>query len=225
MKLNLKLYDRVRNIRNGSSRNGMTGTVRHVDGQTYTVVWANGDRQDYLRRFAHLNLERVVDEESRQCKCVHDEVCLRCSRQIQKLINWPFMYGSGVKTLADAYGAGKKLVKRERRNVITGKTQSEMISKCGAAAGVAQFNTRALGMTTGQALVKLGEAMMHPDVPVRVQDVDHAITQHGTPRWVANNHFRGVLEGLIESNKLKGFRFEHGNLIYNPIVTEETYVQ
>ncbi|HDT1684163.1 TPA: hypothetical protein QHT08_004163 [Escherichia coli] len=78
------------------------------------------------------------------------------------------LYSGGIQTLAEACGKAKTTLKKERRNVITGKTQSEMIKLCGTALGVTQFNTRALGKSTGQAMVKIGEAMMHPNVPVRI---------------------------------------------------------
>ena len=100
-----------------------------------------------------------------------------------------------------------------------------MIKQCGTALGVSQFNTRALGKSTGQAMVKIGEAMMHPNVPVRIMDVDHAITEHGTPRRVANKHFADTIEGIIRKQGLKGLHLLNGEeLLYLPIVTEETYV-
>ena len=74
-------------------------------------------------------------------------------------------------------------------------------------------------------MVKIGEAMMHPNVPVRIMDVDHAITEHGTPRRVANTHFAKTVEDIISKQELKGLHILNGEeLLYLPIVTEETYV-
>lgn len=144
------------------------------------------------------------------------------------------MYGAGHKTIVEAAWKTLQLersngrrttLKKERRNVITGKTQSEMVKLCGTALGVTQFNTRALGKSTGQAMVKIGEAMMHPNVPVRIMDVDHAITEHGTTRRVVNNHFADTIEDIIRKQGLKGLHILNGEeLLYLPIVTEETYV-
>lgn len=137
----------------------------------------------------------------------------------------PLYYGAGPQTLAEYMAEKKTTLKKERRNVITGKTQSEMIKQCGTALGVTQFNTRALGKSTGQAMVKIGEAMMHPNVPVRIMDVDHAITEQGTQRRVINKHFADTIEGIIRKQGLKGLHILNGEeLLYLPIVTEETYV-
>ena len=144
---------------------------------------------------------------------------------MQKVILQHHLYSGGIQTLAEACGKVKTTLKKERRNVVTGKTQSEMIKQCGTALGVSQFNTRALGKSTGQAMRKIGEAMMHPNVPVRIVDVDHAITEHGTPRRAANTHFAKTVEDVIIKQGLKGLHILNGEeLLYLPIVTEETYV-
>lgn len=182
-----------------------------------------------ITRKTHKYLEKI-EEPTHQCKCVHDKVCDKCARQMRKALLFPLRYGAGIQTLAEAYGpevygGGKTTLKKDRRNVITGKTQSEMIKQCGTALGVTQFNTRALGKTTGQAMVKIGEAMMHPNVPVRIMDVDHAITEQGTQRRVINKHFADTIEGIIRKQGLKGLHILNGEeLLYPPIVTEETYV-
>lgn len=223
-KLVLNAGDYVRNINATSRRYRCRGTVTNVSENSYYVEYSNGIRQAYQKGSAHNYLEKI-GEVSNQCKCVHDEICDKCARQMHKMLLYPLRYGAGIQTLAEAYGKGKTTLKKERRNVITGKTQSEMIKQCGTALGVTQFNTRALGKSTGQAMVKIGEAMMHPNVPVRIMDVDHAITEHGTPRRVANKHFADTIEGIIRKQGLKGLHLLNGEeLLYLPIVTEETYV-
>lgn len=219
----LNVGDFVRNIKKDSSRYLCRGVVTFVGENLYYVEYRSGVKQYYHKKTAHKYLEKIV-EVNNQCKCIHDEVCDKCARQILKNFLAPLYYGAGPQTLAE-YMAERKPLKKERRNVITGKTQSEMIKQCGTALGVTQFNTRALGKSTGQAMVKIGEAMMHPNVPVRILDVDHAITEHGTPRRVANNHFADTIEGIIHKQGLKGLHILNGEeLLYLPIVTEETYV-
>lgn len=223
-KLVLNAGDYVRNINATSRRYRCRGTVTNVSENSYYVEYSNGIRQAYQKESAHNYLEKI-GEVSNQCKCVHDEICDKCARQMHKMLLYPLRYGAGIQTLAEAYGKGKTTLNKDRRNVITGKTQSEMIKQCGTALGVTQFNTRALGKSTGQAMVKIGEAMMHPNVPVRIMDVDHAITEHGTPRRVANKHFADTIEGIIRKQGLKGLHLLNGEeLLYLPIVTEETYV-
>lgn len=223
-KLVLNAGDYVRNINEISRRYRCRGIVSDVSENMYHVVYDNGISQSYHKKSAHHYLEKI-GEVSNQCKCVHDEVCDKCARQMQKMVLHYHLYRGGIQTLAEACGTAKTTLKKERRNVITGKTQSEMIKQCGTALGVSQFNTRALGKSTGQAMVKIGEAMMHPNVPVRIMGVDHAITEHGTPRRVANKHFADTIEGIIRKQGLKGLHLLNGEeLLYLPIVTEETYV-
>lgn len=221
MKLELKADDRVRNIREGSSRNGWVGRVARVTSEYYTVVWDCGEVQHYLRKFAHNNLERI-EESINECKCVHDEICQKCARQMQKALTFFERYGAGTKSLAEYMASERKVLKRERRNVITGKTQSDMIKEQGHARGVEQFNTRATGRSTGQAFRILGEAMCNPGIAIRIQDVDHAISEGKGNRWQLNKHFEHILRDTI--GDMKGFHFEHGHITFNPIVTEETYV-
>lgn len=223
-KLVLNAGDYVRNINEISRRYRCRGIISDVSENMYHVVYDNGISQSYHKKSAHHYLEKI-GEVSNQCKCVHDEVCDKCARQMQKMVLHHHLYRGGIQTLAEACGTAKTTLKKERRNVITGKTQSEMIKQCGTALGVSQFNTRALGKSTGQAMVKIGEAMMHPNVPVRIMDVDHAITEHGTPRRVANKHFADTIEDIILKQGLKGLHILNGEeLLYLPIVTEETYV-
>lgn len=236
-KLVLNAGDKVRNINERSFSFKLEGTVSRLTDKDYVVLYREGKIAYYHKQSAHKYLEKVEDV-TPQCECVHDEVCDKCARQAVKAFTFAqrygSMYGAGHKTIAEAAWKTLKFelsngqrttLKKERRNVITGKTQSEMVKLCGTALGVTQFNTRALGKSTGQAMVKIGEAMMHPNVPVRIMDVDHAITEHGTPRRVANNHFADTIEDIIRKQGLKGLHILNGEeLLYLPIVTEETYV-
>ncbi|UVD33064.1 hypothetical protein [Escherichia phage NTNC80A] len=227
-KLVLNLGDKVRNIRQSSNYKGLIGFIveekQGKHGDKWVVKYQNGKFATYFKELAHISLEKV-ETPTHQCKCVHDEVCDKCARQMLKNFLAPLYYGAGPQTLAEYMAEKKTTLKKERRNVITGKTQSEMIKQCGTALGVTQFNTRALGKSTGQAMVKIGEAMMHPNVPVRILDIDHAITEHGTSRRVANTHFANTIEGIIRKQGLKGLHILNGEeLLYLPIVTEETYV-
>lgn len=223
-KLVLNVGDKVRNINEVSHYYRCHGVVHNASESLYHVVYDNGIKTFYNKKNAHKYIEKIV-EVNNQCKCIHDEICDKCARQMQKVILQHRLYSGGIQTLAEACGKAKTTLKKERRNVITGKTQSEMIKQCGTALGVTQFNTRALGKSTGQAMVKIGEAMMHPNVPVRILDVDHAITEHGTPRRAANTHFAKTVEDIIIKQGLKGLHILNGEeLLYLPIVTEETYV-
>ena len=226
MKLNLKVNERVRNIRVGSSRAGWQGVVIGVTNNQYEVLWDEGESQAYLRKYAHLNLERV--EAASKCTCVHDELCEHCTRQEVKAFTYFMRYGGSTKLSDAAWNVlsfersnGRKVLKRERRNVITGMTQSDMMRQHGAR-GVSMFNTRATGRSTGQAFRILGEAMCNPGVAIRIQDVDHAISEGKGSRWELNKHFEHILRDTI--GDMKGFNFEHGHITFNPIVTEETYV-
>lgn len=219
----LNVGDFVRNIKKNSSRYLCRGVVTFVGENLYYVEYRSGVKQYYHKKTAHKYLEKIV-EINNQCKCIHDEVCDKCARQMLKNFLAPLYYGAGPQTLAEYMAEKKTTLKKERRNVITGKTQSEMIKLCGTALGVSQFNTRALGKSTGQAMVKIGEAMMHPNVPVRIVDVDHAIAEHGTPRHVANKNFAAIVNHIIKKQGLLGFIVNEAHLVYCPIVTEETYV-
>lgn len=119
----------------------------------------------------------------------------------------------------------RRTLKKVRRNVINGKTQDDYVRDMGHARGVQQFNTRCLGRSTGQAMRIVGEAMCNPGVPIRWEDVDHAISEHGVPRHHANKSFQHTLWDVI--GKREGFTISKGNgtIVFNPIVTEETYVE
>lgn len=223
-KLVLNVGDKVRNIKEQSSCFKLEGTVLRLTDNYYVVLYQEVKIAHYHKRSAHKYLEKVEDP-THQWNGGNYESYDKHARQMQKNVLHHHLYRGGIQTLAEAGGTVKTTLKKDRRNVITGKTQSEMIKQCGTALGVSQFNTRAIGKSTGQALVKIGEAMMHPNVPVRIMDVDHAITEHGTPRRVANKHFADTIEGIIRKQGLKGLHLLNGEeLLYLPIVTEETYV-
>lgn len=215
-KLVLNAGDKVRNINERSSNFKLEGTVSRLTDTDYVVLYREGKIAYYHKQSAHKYLEKVEDV-TYQCTCTHgfneSHVCARCARQMLKVFN------SSNNSMST-----RTTLKKERRNVITGKTQSEMVKQCGTAFGVMQFNTRCLGKSTGQAMVKIGEAMMHPNVPVRIVDVDHAITEHGTPRHVANKNFAAIVNHIIKKQGLLGFIVNEAHLVYCPIVTEETYV-
>ena len=199
-KLVLNVGDSVRNIKKASSRYLCHGTVTFVGENLYHVEYSSGVKQYYHKKTAHNFLEKIVES-------LNDKVC-----------------NAYISIANRATNSTRTTLKKERRNVITGKTQSEMIKQCGTALGVTQFNTRCLGKSTGQAMVKIGEAMMHPNVPVRIVDTDHAITEHGTPRHVANKNFAAIVNHIIQKQGLLGFIVNEVHLVYCPIVTEETYV-
>lgn len=119
----------------------------------------------------------------------------------------------------------RRTLKKVRRNVINGKTQDDYVREMGHARGVQQFNTRCLGRSTGQAMRIVGEAMCNPGVPIRWEDVDHAISDYGVPRHSANKLFQHTLWDVI--GKREGFTMHKGDctITFNPIVTEETYVE
>lgn len=211
MKLNLKVGERVRNIRVGSARAGWQGVVIVVTDEQYVVRWNCGEKQDYFRRFSHKNLERIGSFGT-----AYRDACMM----------FPYERKEMLRALLQLEGCkqegARKVLKRERRNVITGQTQAEMQSQYGPAKGGVIFNTRTLGRSTGQAFRILGEAMCNPGIAIRYEDVDHAISEGTSNRVVLNRHFEQVLRDTI--GERKGFTFERGHVTFNPIVTEETYV-
>ncbi|QFR58642.1 hypothetical protein P4331_47 [Escherichia phage vB_EcolP_P433.1] len=217
-KLVLNVGDKVRNINKYSNHKREIGVVISKTKDLYYIRYQQSQVEEgYIKSCVHKYLEKVEDP-THQCTCTHSvnesHVCARCTSQMLKVFNSSNNPMSSTRTT----------LKKERRNVVTGKTQSEMIKLCGTALGVTQFNTRALGKSTGQAMVKIGEAMMHPNVPVRIMDIDHAITEQGAPRNVANKNFAAIVNHIIKKQGLLGFIVNEAHLVYCPIVTEETYV-
>lgn len=119
----------------------------------------------------------------------------------------------------------RRTLKKVRRNVINGKTQDDYVRDCGHARGVQQFNTRCLGLSTGQALRVIGDAMCNPTTEIRISGIDHAISDDysKSPRNQLDKHFKELVKSLI--GNMKGFTFTNTHIVFNPIVTEETYVE
>ena len=198
--LNLNVGSKVRNIRERSSFKGMIGFVEceinEGKGDKWLVLYQDGRRGTYFKHLAHHSLQ-LLDE--------HKSV-----KQIIK----------------DQLKSERFMVKRDRRNVLTGWTQSEMIKQHGHTTGVIQFNQRALGKTTGQALSVIGNAIVQPNTPVSFHNIDHAIFEHNVPPKIANVIMKRKIEDLIDTLGFKGIRFNNNNsIVFNPIVTEETYVE
>ena len=128
-------------------------------------------------------------------------------------------------TLAQMAQPRRKTLKKVRRNVITGKTQEDVQKELGFAHGTAEFNTRATGRSTAKALDLISLAMLNPGQHVNLDNVDHAIDIRGVNTGVINKHFRALVAHWVDTMKLRGFTFDKQGLIYNPIVTEETYVE
>ena len=212
IKLILTVGDRVRNIGN-SARKGWIGTVISSKDGKYTVNYQGFDvrQQEYFQDTAHLYLEKIEQP-------VHDY-----TRQEQKTLAFMYAYGAGMEKLHD-YAQHRTVLNKVRRNVITGKTQDDFVRELGHARGVQQFNTRALGRTTGQAFRVIGDAMCNPGTEIRISKIDHAKESElcSTSWTTLDKHFRAVVQMLI--GDMKGFTFTPTHIMFNPIVTEETYV-
>lgn len=234
IKLHLDTGDHVRNINTGSHRKGWEGhVVKHSQGDRYLVRYNNGEEQTYLKWNAHKYLEKVGYG-------YHE------GRQVAKVLTFAARYGIGMtpdlekawdEMLNICEGAicvvhdelqftpKRRVLKKVRRNVITGKTQDDFVRELGHARGVQQFNTRARGQTTGQAFRVIGDAMCNPGTEIRISKVDHAKENElcSTSWMTLDKHFRAVVQSLIGDRK--GFTFTPTHIIFNPIVTEEVYVE
>lgn len=215
-KLVLNKGDTVRNIRKGSSRKGLVGVVSRVTFTHYHIEYTNGLEQHYLRDMAHVSLEKLVSE----CPCKQHVLRLDLSgvteQQIEVLKR---SSDSGFFTFKEE--TKRRVLKKVRRNVITGKTQEDAVSERGPSRGVTDFNTRCLGRSTGQALYVIGSAMMYPGNEICISGVDHACSPH--TRKAVDQHFRKMVQSMI--GNMKGFTFNDTHIVFNPIVTEETYVE
>lgn len=236
-RLNLIIGDKVRNIGN-SARKGWVGVVAGDDRGMYAVYYADSGRtQSYDKRNAHHYIERV-EEKAPQCKCIHDELCESCARKLTKALTFAQRYcapyGATHKSIGEAAWnvlgfernrPTRRVLKKVRRNVISGKTQDAMVKEMGHARGVQQFNTRCIGRSTGQALRVIGDAMCNPSVEIRITSIDHAISEGVTSmnRYGIDEHFRRLVHSLV--GDMKGFTFTQNHIVFNPIVTEETYVE
>lgn len=194
----LKLYvgDRVRNINVRSSRKGWVGVV---------VDFGNNEnisKPTYEVEWSNGELQGYV-----QCYA-HNYL----------------------ERLGGEQPPQRKVLRRERVNVITGKTQSEMVRELGPARGVIEFNTRATGRSTGQALHAIGSAMTNPGTEICISGIDHFLEsdEHRSERGRVNRHqvdqhFRALVQSLV--GNMKGFSFTATHITFNPIVTEEVYVE
>lgn len=229
--LKLKFGDRVRNINKGSKRLGCQGIVYDVSyhsdpglrAREYHVIYDNGIKHSYAAHVAHFYLELIAT--------------LPPSSKLDYATNYrdaSMMARAGHNTIPrgmfNIYGlqcpGNRKVLRRERVNVITGKTQSQMVKELGHARGVAEFNTRATGRTTGIAFSIIGQAMCNPGQAISYQDVDHTFHEGREVRtpYQFNKNFESEL--LYKLRDLKGFVInpDRRTIQYNPIVTEEVYV-
>lgn len=234
IKLHLVTGDRVRNINPRSCRKGWVGHVcQYRFNHSYLVRYENGEEQAYQKGNAHNFLEKVEQPQ-------------QDARQVAKALTFAARYGIGMTPdLEKAWDEMLKLcegttcvvhdevqftpkrrvLKKVRRNVITGKTQDDFVRELGHARGVQQFNIRALGTTTGQAFRVIGDAMCNPGTEIRISKVDHAKENElcSTSWTTLDKHFRAVVQTLIGDRK--GFTFTPTHIVFNPIVTEEVYVE
>lgn len=228
--LKLNVGDRVRNINLRSSRRGWIGIVvdfgnnENISKPTYEVEWSNGELQGYVQCYAHNYLERLGGEQQ-PSKLDYGTAYRDASMMTPESRN------TMLRAICDVSGlqrpGKRKVLRRERVNVITGKTQSEMVRELGSARGVADFNTRATGRTTGIAFSIIGQAMCNPGQVISYRDVDHTFHEGRevrTPHQF-NKNFESEL--LYKLRDLKGFVInpQQYTIQYNPIVTEEVYVE
>lgn len=231
--LKLNIGERVRNINTVSKRKGLIGVVvafgnnENFSKPTYEVEWSNGEVQAYLECNAHKFLERIDDEQP-PSKSDYGTAYRNAS------LMTPESRNTMLRAICDVSGlqrpGKRKVLRRERVNVITGKTQSEMVRELGPARGVAEFNTRATGRSTGQALHAIGSAMMNPGTEIRISGIDHFLEseEHMQQRGRINRHqvdqdFRALVRSLV--GNMKGFSLTPTHITFNPIVTEEVYVE
>lgn len=221
-KLVLNVGDTVRNINKRSEFLGMTGLVKLVSSAGYTVDFTNGMTRYYKKELAHVYLEKVVSE----CPCQQPLFEVNPEAAAQMMIDF-IKRGAGDTGIyyIQTEEPKRRVLKKVRRNVITGKTQDDHVKMSGHAKGVQEFNTRALGTSTGQALHAIGCAMTNPGTEIRISHIDHAKENPlcSTSWTTLDKHFRSLVQSLI--GNMKGFTFTDTHIVFNPIVTEETYVE
>ncbi|CAK6597041.1 unknown function [Klebsiella phage vB_Kpn_K13PH07C1L] len=228
--LKLKIGERVRNINVSSKRLHMAGIVtgfgrsESLGLETYIVQWFNSEVQHYVKSNAHKFLERLDDEQP-PSKLDYGTAYRNAS------LMTPDSRSTMLRAICDVSGlqrpGKRKVLSRERVNVITGKTQSDMVRELGPARGVEQFNTRATGRSTGIAFSIIGQAMCNPGQVISYRDVDHTFHEGVEVRtpYQFNKNFESEL--LYKLRELKGFIInkERQTIQFNPIVTEEVYVE
>lgn len=225
--LKLNVGDRVRNINKMSKRRGHLGVVHDVSSREYYVVYDNGTEQSYNAQSAHIYLELIAGSQT-PTKLDYGTAYRDVSMMTEDNRN------TMLRALCNISGlqcpGKRKVLRRERVNVITGKTQSEMMRELGPARGATEFNTRATGRSTGQALHAIGSAMINPGTEIPISGIDHFLEsdEHMQQRGRVNRHqvdqhFRALVQSLV--GDMKGFSFTPTHITFNPIVTEEVYVQ
>ena len=226
--LNLCIGERVRNINVKSNRNGWVGVVvsfgnnENFSKPTYEVEWSNGEVQAYLECNAHKFLERIHDEQP-PSKLDYGTAYRDASMMT------PDSRSTMLRAICDVSGlqrpGKRKVLRRERVNVITGKTQSEMVKELGPARGLVEFNTRATGRSTGIAYHIVGLAMCSPGKAISYRNADHVFNEGtSTPHRSNDNFFHTILDVI---GKKHGFTCNRQDctITFNPIVTEEVYVE
>lgn len=231
----LNVGDKVRNIRNGSARRGWIGTVLSVESDFYVVQWmdklTNYPIQEYYKDKAHLNLEKIEEPKVKYgLDHIHFSPLNFAELEVLSILN---IMEQAKNKLQSSDGepeiTARIVLSRVRRNVLTGWTQDELVAQYGHAVGVRDFNTRALGKTTGQVLACIADAINNPGKPVAINGIDHARARPGnSTSWTTlNKHFLATIEATIDKLGLKGFTVEpkKGIMTFNPIVVEETYAE
>lgn len=233
--LKLRVGDRVRNINKVSKRRGCQGVVHDVSyhaapklgAREYHVVYDNGMMQSYNAQSAHHYLELIAGSQT-PTKLDQGTAYRDASLMTEENRNTMLR---AICNISGLQCPGKrKVLRRERVNVITGKTQSEMVRELGPARGLVEFNTRATGRSTGQALHAIGSAMTNPGTEIRISGIDHFLEsdKHRSERGCVNRHqvdqhFRALVQSLV--GNMKGFSFTATHITFNPIVTEEVYIE
>lgn len=226
--LNLCIGERVRNINVKSNRKGWVGVVvsfgnnENFSKPTYEVEWSNGEVQAYLECNAHKFLERIIDEQP------PSNIDYGTAYRKASLMT-PESRNTMLRAICDISGlqrpGKRKVLRRERVNVITGKTQSEMVSELGPARGLVEFNTRATGRSTGIAYHIVGLAMCSPGKAISYRNADHVFNEGtSTPHRSNDNFFHTILDVI---GKKHGFTCNRQDctITFSPIVTEEVYVE
>lgn len=224
-RLVLNVGDIVRNINQDSGRKGQIGKVTSKSFCQYGVLYEGSKSPaQYGIATAHRYLEKLVQE----CPCQQSLFKVDLSHTKDGEMMLDFIKRSAGETgiyYVQTEEPKRRVLKKVRRNVLNGKTQEEYVRDMGYARGVEQFNTRALGKSTGQALHAIGSAMMNPGTEIRISKIDHAREQPGcSTSWTTlDKHFRALVQSLL--GNMKGFTFTDTHIVFNPIVTEETYVE
>ena len=231
-RLTLKAGDRVRNINPRSRRKGMEGVVSNIMTFDVMVTYNNGQTQTYGKGLAHNYLELIEDKPTMEQRLSRLEamaattavivdfddldISKALERAKMKTTTFGYMYGS----------PKRQVLKKVRRNVISGKTQDEMVKELGQARGVTEFNTRCTGRTTAQALSLLGAAMRCPGSTFDLKGIDHILCEGAAVKLSdINDHFVHTMCDIADKLHLKGLTIRDYKVTYNPIVTEETYVE